>query len=158
MVFSKSFSYAVRGILFLAIHQERKKYIQAEEIATALGTPRHFMGKILKGLAKEGVLNSNKGPSGGFAINEHTLTVPLIKLVLITKGLPDFNNCALQIRQCNKTNPCAMHDQVVTIREQMITMLSDVNINDLLSKDHESLMKTISSADVNTHDSPVVLT
>lgn len=149
MVFSKSFSYSVRGILYLSMKQEGKKYIQAEEIANALGIPRHFMGKILKGLAKEGILNSNKGPSGGFSINESSLTVPLLRLVMITKGLPDFNKCALQIRQCNKSNPCAIHDQVAVIRNEMVSMLSGIHIADLLSKDHQLLLKTISSPEIN---------
>ena len=152
MVFSKSFSYSVRGILFLAIKQEGKKYIQAEEIANALGIPRHFMGKILKGLAKEGILKSNKGPSGGFALHEHTLSVPLLRLVLVTKGLPDLNKCALQMKECNKSNPCAIHDRVSAIRNEMIQMLSGVKAADLLSKGEENLIRMISSPEKNTKD------
>lgn len=153
MVFSKSFSYSVRGILFLAMKQEGKKYIQAAEIANALGIPRHFMGKILKGLAKDGILKSNKGPFGGFALNEHTLSVPLLRLVLITRGLPDLNKCALQMKECNKNNPCAIHDQVSAIRNEMIQMLSGVKVADLLSKGEENLISMISSPVINEKDS-----
>lgn len=145
MVFSKSFGYSVRGILYLALQQEGKKYVQSEEIANALGIPRHFMGKILKGLAREGILKSNKGPSGGFALNENTLNVPLMRLVLVTRGLPDLNKCALQIKTCDKSNPCAIHDQVSAIRNEMKSMLSGIKVIDLLSKGQENLMKMIAA-------------
>lgn len=146
MIFSKSFSYSVRGILFLALKQEDKKYIQAEEIATALGTPRHFMGKILKGLAKDGILRSNKGPSGGFAINENTLGVPLLRLMQTSGGLPDFNKCALHMQECNKKNPCVLHQEVITIRTEMMNMLSGIKIADLLSRGQEQLMRMITAS------------
>ena len=47
MTFSKSFGYAVRGVLYIAVMQNEKRYVQAEEIAAQLFVPRHFMGKIL---------------------------------------------------------------------------------------------------------------
>jgi DNA-binding IscR family transcriptional regulator len=53
MTFSKSFGYAVRGVLYIAIMQDEKRYVQVEEIAGQLAVPRHFMGKILKNLVKE---------------------------------------------------------------------------------------------------------
>jgi Rrf2 family protein len=127
--------------------QESRKYIQAEEIAKALGTPRHFMGKILKGLAKEGILKSNKGPAGGFAMDEKTLEVPLIRLVQISRGLPDFSKCALHLDKCNKNNPCALHHQVTSIRTEMVNMLSGIRMADLLSGGQEQLRKTITASD-----------
>jgi Rrf2 family protein len=69
MIFSKSFGYAVRGMLYVAMMQDEKRYVQAEEISTRLAVPRHFMGKILKKLVKERLLASSKGPSGGFTFN-----------------------------------------------------------------------------------------
>ncbi|RYF86429.1 MAG: transcriptional regulator, partial [Chitinophagaceae bacterium] len=50
MFFSKSFGYAVRGVLYIAFMQDAKQYVQAEEIAAQLLVPRHFVSKILKKL------------------------------------------------------------------------------------------------------------
>ena len=84
MIFSKSFGYALRGILYIAIMKEQKRYVQVEEIASKLAAPRHFMGKIMKRLAKEKLLISAKGPSGGFMLGENTLEKPLMDLIVIT--------------------------------------------------------------------------
>lgn len=84
MIFSKSFGYALRGILYVALEEKQKKKVQLDEIAGKLGVPRYFLGKVMKRLVKEGILDSLKGPYGGFYLNENTLQTRLIQLVEIT--------------------------------------------------------------------------
>jgi Rrf2 family transcriptional regulator, iron-sulfur cluster assembly transcription factor len=60
MIFSKSFGYAVRGVLYIVLMQAMKQYVQAKEIAEKLCIPRHFVSKILKKLVKACVLGSSK--------------------------------------------------------------------------------------------------
>ncbi|HET7896419.1 MAG TPA: Rrf2 family transcriptional regulator, partial [Flavisolibacter sp.] len=62
-IFSKSFGYSLRGILFVAL-RETHTPVQLDEMAESLGVPRHFMGKIMKQLVKQGILSSLKGPTG----------------------------------------------------------------------------------------------
>src|SRR5580765_6800553 len=78
MIFSKSFGYALRGLLYITFRQHESRYVQVEEIASNLAVPKHFMGKILKRLAKEQILHSAKGPSGGFRMNKSTASVSLL--------------------------------------------------------------------------------
>ena len=70
MIFSKTFGYALRGVLYLSTINEDKPRVQLDEIAAKLSIPRHFLGKVMKKLVKEGVLSSMKGPFGGFSVNE----------------------------------------------------------------------------------------
>ncbi|MER3464058.1 MAG: hypothetical protein C4329_06235 [Chitinophagaceae bacterium] len=49
MIFSKSFRYALRDILYVAA-QSITHHVQLDEIAEALGAPRDFVGKIMKGV------------------------------------------------------------------------------------------------------------
>lgn len=134
MIFSKSFGYAVRGILYIASRQHVKSFIQAEEISTNLEAPRHFMGKILKRLAKEGMISSIKGPSGGFAINDKTLSLPLVRLLDITNDVATLNQCMLRMKECNGLNPCAMHSQVESVKNELKSILSTTVIGDLVEK------------------------
>ena len=84
MVFSKSFGYALRAILYIALSNKQKENIQLDEIAEQLALPRHFLGKVMNKLTNEGILNSIKGPHGGFSITEETLQTTLIKIIEIT--------------------------------------------------------------------------
>jgi len=145
MTFSKSFGYAVRGVLYIAVMQDEKQYVQVEEIAARLAVPRHFMGKILKKLVKENVLASAKGPAGGFTVHEHTLQLPLLRLIDITDGLHLFETCVLRLQECNALNPCPMHCQMEAVNKQMKAILSNTTIGDMLKDDKPDFIKSLST-------------
>ena len=151
MIFSKSFGYAIRSVLYVAIMRDEKRYVQVEEVAAKLAVPRHFMGKIMKKLAKEKILVSTKGPSGGFILNEQTLQMPLMHLIEIIDGVEIFDNCALRAKECNPLNPCPMHFQLEPLKNNLKSILSDTSIGDLLEENKPEFIRSISTAmDLNS--------
>ena len=149
MIFSKSFGYSVRGILFISSMQERKHFVQVEEIAIALSVPRHFMGKILKKLAKENILSSAKGPAGGFTINENTLGITLLELVKLTDGSMVLDHCVMRLRECNADMPCPMHERMDAWRTSLKGMLAKTTIKALLQSDINQFVKSLSDVQID---------
>jgi len=145
MIFSKTFGYALRGVLYLALTQEKKPKMQLDEIAQELAVPRHFLGKVMKKLVKEGVLGSTKGPHGGFFINEATMVIPLLKLIELTGEPEEFSSCVLRLRKCNAKSPCPMHFQIESLRKQWQSLLASTTIGDLLRKDQPDFIKSIAT-------------
>jgi len=145
MIFSKSFGYAIRSILYVAIMRDEKRYVQVEEIAGKLAVPRHFMGKIMKKLAKEKLLISTKGPSGGFILSETTLEKPLMDLIVIIDGVEIFDTCVLRAKECNGTNPCPMHSKMEGLKTNLKSILTDTTIGDLLEEDKLEFIKSLST-------------
>jgi Rrf2 family transcriptional regulator, iron-sulfur cluster assembly transcription factor len=145
MFFSKSFGYAVRGILYIASVQEEKKYVHVEEIAQKLAVPRHFMGKILKSLAKKNFIHSVKGPSGGFSINEKTMKVSLLELVDSIEGLDTFRSCVLRLKECNSLNPCPLHVQMEGLKSKLRSVLAGTTINDMMDENKVEFLRSIST-------------
>lgn len=145
MVFSKTFGYALRGILYVALLRNEKARVQLDEIADQLSVSRHFLGNVLKGLVNEGVLDSMKGPFGGFCVNERTMELTLFDLKKITGEVEDFNSCVLRFRKCNELNPCPLHDQLESLRNKWKHLLESTSISDLLEKDHPDFLKSIST-------------
>ena len=144
MVFSKSFGYALRGILFVAMKQGESRKIQIEEMAAELGVPRHYLGKIMKLLVKEDILDSTKGPYGGFSLHARTLQTTLLQLLKATDGLQQFSTCALSLRKCNSRNPCPLHKDIEENRNHLLGVLSRTCIGDLLGRDKKNLIRSIS--------------
>jgi Rrf2 family protein len=145
MFFSKSFGYALRGILYVASMNGEKKRVQIDEIAEKLSVPKHFLGKILNKIVKEEILDSTKGPYGGFSVNQNTLQTSLIKVLEVTDGLEQFTICALGLRKCNAANPCPVHSHVEIFRSEMRKDFSDTTINDLLSENKTGLIRSIAT-------------
>ncbi len=143
MIFSKTFGYALRAILFIALKTSEKPKIQLDEIAEQLTIPRHFLGNVMKKLVKEGVVDSMKGPFGGFFLNKNTTRCTLYKLMEITGEVEDISMCVLRLRKCNSINPCPIHHKIDALRKEWKVLLSTTTINDLLKKDKPDFIKSI---------------
>ncbi len=143
MVFSKSFSYAIRSILYLSLLNEEKPKAQLDEIAEVLNVPRYFLGKVMNRLVKEGILSSVKGHRGGFSINENTLSIKLTVILGLTGDSLRADLCVLHLGACDSTNPCPVHKRIEPLRRQWNKLLMSITIRDLLSKDKNDLLKSI---------------
>jgi Rrf2 family protein len=145
MVFSKSFGYALRGVLYVAMISDETKRVQVDEIARRLAVPKHFLAKIMNRVVKEGILDSTKGPYGGFSINNETLSSPLIRFLRITDGMEQFDSCVLKLSKCNSNNPCPLHFLMEENRDDLLKNFSETTIADLLRPDKLNLIESIST-------------
>jgi Rrf2 family protein len=140
MIFSKSFGYALRGILYVAAKQNTAN-VQLDEMAEALGVPRHFMGKIMKRVVQTKILDSQKGPTGGFYINDHTHDTKLIEVFRITDHPEDLEQCVLARGKCNSANPCRLHEKVYPLKGPINDLLFHTTVGDLLHGNNETLLQ-----------------
>jgi Rrf2 family transcriptional regulator, iron-sulfur cluster assembly transcription factor len=145
MLLSKSFGYALRGILYLALTCEIRQRIQVDEIARELGVPKHFLSKIMKKIVKHGILNSSRGPNGGFFLSEKTLSTSLFELIQVTTIGAPFEDCVLRFRKCNSTHPCPLHHRMETFRHEFYQTFTKTTIGDLLNADRPGIIRSIST-------------
>ena len=89
-----------------------------------MSVPHHFLAKVMQDLVRHGILDSIKGPSGGFYANERTNKTPIIEILKITDGSLVFDQCALGIKRCNAANPCPLHNDFSQCRNGMLQSLS----------------------------------
>jgi Rrf2 family transcriptional regulator, iron-sulfur cluster assembly transcription factor len=142
MVFTKSFGYALRGILYIATKGSDNK-IHLAEIADHLALPKHFLGKIMRSMVSKGILSSEKGPGGGFYMNEKTLQTSLKTLVELTGEMDTPDACVLRLRKCSAASPCPLHHQVKSMRDDWQNLMTNTSLGDLLYKDQSTLIRSI---------------
>ena len=143
MFLSKSFGYALRGILYIAVMKDERRKVQIDEIATKLSVPKHFLGKIMQEIVRAGLLKSTKGPYGGFSLADETLATPVIKLVEITDGMDQFSMCILQLKYCNGLNPCPFHYEMEEIKRNYLNLFTKNTFGDLLKDSKSDLLKSL---------------
>jgi Rrf2 family transcriptional regulator, iron-sulfur cluster assembly transcription factor len=143
MFLSKSFGYALRGILYIAVMQDEDRKVQIDEIATKLSVPKHFLGKIMQHIVKAGLLKSTKGPYGGFSLAAETLATPIIRLVEITDGMEQFSVCILKLRYCNGSDPCPLHYEMEEVRKNYLNVFTKNTFGDLLKDGKSDLLKSL---------------
>lgn len=144
MIFSKSFGYALRGVLYVALSAD-KGPVQLHEIAEALGVPRHFMGKIMKRLAHNNILDSQKGPSGGFEINEDTLNRYLIDIYSVTDHPEELRQCVLARGECNPEHPCKLHKLILPLKDPINKLLYETRVGHLLQGNNMEMLDGLTS-------------
>ena len=119
-MFSKSCEYGIKATLFIAQKSQQNERVSLKDIAASIDSPVAFTAKILQALAKAGIVNSIKGPNGGFEIEKDDLaTMNLKQIIVALDGTRLFEGCALGLAKCNENKPCPMHDKFMAIRTQL---------------------------------------
>ena len=152
MMFSKSFGYALPGILYIATTKDQGGKVQLDEIAKELQVPRHFLGKVMKNLAKEKIVGSLKGPYGGFFISEQTLQTTLLQLVRAIGETEQLNQCVLHFKKCNAKAPCPMHHHFEALKNRWQQLLMATNIADLMKDKQPDFIKSIAGNEAKTSE------
>lgn len=126
---SNTCKYGIRALIYMAINVPNEGKVGIKKIAEDLDLPSPFLGKILQTIAKHKLLNSFKGPNGGFSFAKKPNEISLKEIVIILDGENFFNDCFLGLKICDGTPEsklkCPAHKKTKLLRE---------NINDMFSK------------------------
>ena len=128
-MFSKSCEYAIKAMLFVAQKSKNNERIGGKEIAIGIDASETFIAKILQTLGKKKLINSVKGPNGGFYMNESTLKVSIADVVKAIDGDGIYKDCVIGLKICMEKNPCPVHFEYKEIRTNLIKMLENSNIS-----------------------------
>ncbi len=129
-VFSKTCEYAIRAVFFIAHKTADGGRVGIKEIANGIDSPEHFLAKILQDLSRRGIVQSAKGPNGGFYLDEDAMSRPLADIVEAVDGNGIFTGCALGLKQCSEVNPCPLHRQFKAIRDDIHELLQKTAISE----------------------------
>lgn len=129
---SQTSEYALRAILYLhAVDGDGP--VRVDDIAEALDVPRNYLSKILHALAREGLLESQRGPHGGFRLAVSAEDLPLAHVVECFE--PDLlsadERCLLGRGRCSESDPCAAHDRWKGVAEQIRSFFGSTSVADL---------------------------
>ncbi|SEN59659.1 Rrf2 family protein [Mucilaginibacter gossypiicola] len=127
-IFSKTCEYAVRAVFFIAQHTADGSRVGIKEIAVKIDSPEHFLAKILQDLSKRGIIQSVKGPNGGFYLDAQSLGRPLSDVIEAVDGGGIFRDCGLGLKECSSKNPCPLHHDFLDVRNRLQSMLESITI------------------------------
>lgn len=131
-MFSKTCEYAIRATIYIAEQSNVGKRVCLKQIAAAIDSPEAFTAKILQQLSRADIIDSVKGPSGGFSIEKkkaHQLKVG--KIVLAIDGDNVYKGCGLGFKECSEVRPCPVHHKFKKVRDELKHMLETTSIYEL---------------------------
>ncbi len=132
-MFTRSTEYALRAVVFLAKNTSEEVRYGRKTIAVQLGFPEPYLAKILQHLVKRKIIQSAKGPNGGFYATPETLNISLLDIIDANEGLSFFKRCGLGLVECNDEKPCPIHKEYGVFREGLYKTLSEKKIKDVIN-------------------------
>ena len=131
-MFSKACEYGIRASIFIAEQSLLDKKVSLKDIAKAIDSPEAYTSKILQQLSRNFIINSDKGPTGGFSMSQQELEeVKLSTVVTAIDGDAIYKGCGLGLKNCNENMPCPVHNQFKVVREELREMLETTLVKSL---------------------------
>ncbi|NME66908.1 RrF2 family transcriptional regulator [Flammeovirga aprica] len=130
-MFSKACTYGIRALILITQRSNEGKKIGVKEIAEVTSTPEPFTAKILQQLSRQGVIQSIKGPKGGFFLDEEQQNTSIYDVVEAIDGDQLMTGCGLGFLECSDEKPCPMHAKFKSIRASINKMLETTTLKDL---------------------------
>jgi Rrf2 family protein len=133
---SRKSDYALRAVIYLA-RLSPSRYGRVSEIAKAKGIPQAFLAQILPLLASRGVVRSQQGAHGGYALARGPEEISFLEVIEAVEGPLRLNKCIDgQHDDCSILDSCEMQHVWNMAQKQTVDFLSRVTMADMLRAPH----------------------
>jgi Rrf2 family transcriptional regulator, nitric oxide-sensitive transcriptional repressor len=131
MKISEATSLALHTMVYLAGKPE--KTVSVNEIAEILGISEAHLSKVLQRLSKAGLVESNRGPKGGFKLIKSPEEITLIKIYEVVEGPLQHSDCLYSTKICNNEE-CIFHGLLGTMGKMFRDYLTNTKLSEVAQK------------------------
>ena len=148
MKISAKVDYALQAVVEIAVATKKDSLISTEEISSRRDIPEKFLEGILTLLRKSGVINSYRGPSGGFELAKKPQDIAVADIIRIIDG-PLAAVRGFAPEEIDYAGPVKnVADVWIATRASLRNVLENISIADILSGDFDaSVSKLLSEKD-----------
>jgi Rrf2 family transcriptional regulator, nitric oxide-sensitive transcriptional repressor len=128
-MFSQTAEYALRAAVYLAGRPEGRHSSQV--IAVATKVPAGYLSKILQDLVEGGIVYSQRGPNGGFALARPAGEISVLDVMNAVDPFERIRSCPLGLKE-HATQLCKLHRKMDEAMELIERTLSSASLADML--------------------------
>lgn len=125
---SEATSLALHTMVYLAGKPEET--VSVNEIAEILNISEAHLSKVLQRLAKAGLVESNRGPKGGFRLTKNPEEIALIEVYEVIDGPLHYADCLYSTKICNN-DECIFHGLLGTMGKMFRDYLINTKISEV---------------------------
>ena len=112
----------------LALHADHA--YSAPEIARTYNIPSELMAKVLQRLVRKGLLLSQAGPTGGYALARGAESISVIDVIEAIEGPLLLTPCEVA-DDCEQFQLCSIRDPLRSIKKKVVGVLVETTIHEL---------------------------
>lgn len=136
---TKLSDYGIVLLVQLADGEPRESQ-NARTMAEATGLPLPVVSKILKSLAQGGLLTSQRGAKGGYALSRRPEEINVAEIIGAIEGPIALMECSAGPGHCEQETSCPVRDPWQRINEAIQETLSHVTLRELVGPPKEDLL------------------
>lgn len=131
MEISSTTDYAVRAVLHLALHGPEGR-VTADQIAAQQAIPRDYLPKVLRTLARAGIVAGSPGRSGGMKLCRPPESLTVLDIVEAMEGPVSLNRCLRRPGECPRDGFCPVHKLWERAQADLLKTLRAATVASLL--------------------------
>jgi len=141
MRINKLTDYSIVIMTNMVIKDEKGMY-NAKELAEATGIPLPTVTRILKMLSNGKLLESQRGPQGGYSLTRSAKEISVAEVIEAMEGPISLTECASDDCGCSYEPSCAVGKPWQKINKAIKEVLQNINLAEMGMKDEsQQLLK-----------------
>lgn len=137
--------YGLRALIELALLHRLGRPVQVKDIARRQDIPEDYLGQLMVSLRKAGLVESVRGPSGGYVLSRTPEEITLAQALEALEGPLGQTECGLHDSRarCGMVAACAIQETWSRAAQAALGVLQSVTIEDLSRRQRE-MTRTLS--------------
>jgi len=124
--------YAVTASLDLAMHDENTSYVAISEIAKRQSIPASYLEQLFRYLRKAGILESLRGPGGGYKLTRPTSDIKIGEIIAAVENRMDATQCGGE-GNCSAGSKCLAHNLWTELNSEVDNFLMNKSLQDVIN-------------------------
>ena len=129
---SRGTDYGIRILAHLA-RDEQPATHNAREVAESLQLPAPMVSKVMKSLARGGVLESHRGPGGGFRLARRPDDLSVADMITVLEGPVALTECQIGPSICQHEGNCSVQEPWSVINRSVQNTLATITLSDIVN-------------------------
>ncbi len=137
---TKKTDYALMAINYMSF-RKGPFVANTRNIAEIYNIPKELLAKILQKLAKEGLVESQNGPKGGYSLVKEPEDISLGEIIRAIEGPIQIVRCVEGDTTCSQTEQCTIQSPLRKIEREIVSYLDGITIDKIVSVSAENELK-----------------
>lgn len=127
---SKKADYGLIAVRHLSM-QQGAGACSAKEIAATYAMPTELLAKILQKLVRNGLLTSQHGMNGGYALARDPSKLTALEVIRAIEGPLFITSCVTSRGECFQSSRCTVREPLRKVSDTIVKALGAVTISNL---------------------------
>jgi Rrf2 family protein len=137
LIISTKGDYGMRAAIDLARNYDLGEPVQVKEIAERQDIPKDYLSLIMVDLRKGGIVESVRGPRGGYRLSRAPAEISMGEVLEILEGPIQLLECTSDAaaHQCSQQSGCNMRNVWSYLTDTIAKVLGETTLQQLCSPD-----------------------